>query len=107
MSPTSPAVGGPALLSGVSSLLGIPSGFIDTMDFNGHATRLPPLTGPDRVGVQHFTIQHDLGFRFWPPPECSNTNASMPQLRERYGEDGVSFINETCSGVRHIPVSVL
>ncbi|KAJ4406333.1 hypothetical protein N0V82_010134 [Gnomoniopsis sp. IMI 355080] len=106
MSPTSPAVGGPALLSSLFTLLGIPSGYIDTMDFNGSATRLPPLAGPDRVGVRHFTIQHDMGFRFWPPSECTNVNTSLPQLRERYGEDGDSFINETCSGVRHIPVSV-
>ncbi|KAJ4387710.1 hypothetical protein N0V93_008309 [Gnomoniopsis smithogilvyi] len=106
MSPSLPAVGAAASLNGVSGLLGIPSGFINIIDFNSSATRLPSLTGPDKVGVHHFTVEHDLGFQRFPLPECTNATASLPLFRERYGEDGVSFINETCSGVRRIPVSV-
>lgn len=107
MSPVSPAVVAPASMSGFSGLLSIPSGFVDIADFNGNATRLPPLTGPDRVGVHHFTLQHDLGFRFSAPAVCSNASDSLPQLLERYGEDAVLFVNETCSNFRNISASVL
>lgn len=107
MSPVSPALVAPASLSGVSGLLGIPSGFVDIVDFNGTATQLPFPTGPDRVGVHHFTVNHDLGFRFSPPAVCSDANASLPQLRAQYGQDGVSYFDEACSGLRHISVSVL
>lgn len=107
MSPVSPVSVSPASLGGVSSLLGMPFESVNITDFNGNSTQLPPLTGPGRVGVHHLTIEHDLGFRFYPPAECINANTSISQLRERYGEDGISFFNETCSGLRHIPVSVL
>lgn len=107
MSPVSPVLASPASLSGVSSLLDLPFESVNITDFNGNSTQLPRLTGPGKVGVHQLTIEHDLGFRFNPPAECINANTSIPQLRERYGEDGMSFYNETCSGLRHIPVSVL
>lgn len=78
--------------------------FPDIVGFNGSQTYLPSVR--EVVGVQHLTIQHDLGFQHHPPALCDK-DTTLPLLRQKYGVDGVSYFNAVCSGLRHIQASIL
>jgi len=78
--------------------------FPHIVGFNGSETSLPRVHGV--VGVQHLTIQHDLGFQHHPPALCDR-NTTLPLLRQKYGADGESYFHAVCDGVRQIQASIL